>query len=257
MDFSDFPLPALNWGSGMETLFESSGNDLDNFCETTHVLDSGDGSKAGLDELELPSFTDDLEDLNISFLDPCNDFSDFVFPRDALDHEADLSIPSANDTSEASNVATSDDVVDEDQNRLDPQSKRARKRFSRESVQLLRQWLREHADNPYPTAKELDELKKETGMKRSQIRTWLANTRRRSKANVPKATPSINGVQQLLTAGESSSGDSSELYSALTPFDRYEKVLILSQRLCTYISLVGECLGRQKNRFQWQPLPTP
>jgi Homeobox KN domain/Tc5 transposase DNA-binding domain len=54
-------------------------------------------------------------------------------------------------------------------------------RFSRAAVSILKAWFNEHSAHPYPTDKEKDELKKQTGLKRSQISNWLANTRRRSK----------------------------------------------------------------------------
>ncbi|KAI9780983.1 MAG: hypothetical protein M1839_006422 [Geoglossum umbratile] len=55
-------------------------------------------------------------------------------------------------------------------------------RFSREAVGILHHWFSAHINHPYPTDKEKDELKKQTGLKRSQISNWLANTRRRGKA---------------------------------------------------------------------------
>lgn len=54
-------------------------------------------------------------------------------------------------------------------------------RFSRDSVKTLKAWLADHADHPYPTDREKDELKQVTGLKRSQISNWLANARRRGK----------------------------------------------------------------------------
>ncbi|KAK5253522.1 hypothetical protein LTR40_011104, partial [Exophiala xenobiotica] len=54
-------------------------------------------------------------------------------------------------------------------------------RFPRDAVKILKQWLAEHADHPYPNEREKDELKQITGLKRSQISNWLANARRRGK----------------------------------------------------------------------------
>ncbi|KAI9764916.1 MAG: hypothetical protein M1840_007941 [Geoglossum simile] len=56
-------------------------------------------------------------------------------------------------------------------------------RFSRAAVSILKAWFREHIAHPYPTEKDKDELKKQTGLKRSQISNWLANTRRREKVS--------------------------------------------------------------------------
>ncbi|KAI9798235.1 MAG: hypothetical protein M1835_002720 [Candelina submexicana] len=54
-------------------------------------------------------------------------------------------------------------------------------RFSRPAVRILKTWLAAHSQHPYPTAEEKDELKRQTGLKRSQISNWLANARRRKK----------------------------------------------------------------------------
>ena len=62
-------------------------------------------------------------------------------------------------------------------------------RFGRDSVKILKGWLAEHHDHPYPTDREKDELKQLTGLKRSQISNWLANARRRSKFR-PISAPS-------------------------------------------------------------------
>jgi hypothetical protein len=54
-------------------------------------------------------------------------------------------------------------------------------KLPREAVQALKNWLREHADHPYPTEAERDNLLRETGLKKEQVCNWLANARRRSK----------------------------------------------------------------------------
>ncbi|EXJ82872.1 hypothetical protein A1O3_06687 [Capronia epimyces CBS 606.96] len=62
-------------------------------------------------------------------------------------------------------------------------------RFPRDAIKILKQWLSEHADHPYPNEREKDELKQVTGLKRSQISNWLANARRRGKVR-PASGPS-------------------------------------------------------------------
>lgn len=54
-------------------------------------------------------------------------------------------------------------------------------RFPRDAVKILKQWLAEHSEHPYPNEREKDDLKQLTGLKRSQISNWLANARRRGK----------------------------------------------------------------------------
>lgn len=63
-------------------------------------------------------------------------------------------------------------------------------RFPRDAVKILKQWLAEHADHPYPNEREKDELKQLTGLKRSQISNWLANARRRGKVRPANSDPS-------------------------------------------------------------------
>ncbi|KAI9847591.1 MAG: hypothetical protein M1837_002165 [Sclerophora amabilis] len=72
-------------------------------------------------------------------------------------------------------------------------SRKNNPRFPREAVRVLKTWLDKHSVHPYPTDQEKDELKKESGLKRSQISNWLANARRRGK--VPQrrgASPSLS-----------------------------------------------------------------
>ncbi|OXV09200.1 hypothetical protein Egran_03037 [Elaphomyces granulatus] len=74
----------------------------------------------------------------------------------------------------------------------DPEG-RARKsgaRFSREAVRILKAWLTEHSQHPYPTEEENDELQEQTGLKRIQVCNWLANARRRGK--VRRATGAVS-----------------------------------------------------------------
>jgi hypothetical protein len=56
-------------------------------------------------------------------------------------------------------------------------------RFSRKAISILKSWLRNHNDNPYPTEQERDDLKQNTGLTRTQISNWLANARRRGKVH--------------------------------------------------------------------------
>jgi hypothetical protein len=69
-------------------------------------------------------------------------------------------------------------------------------RLSREAVKVLKNWLNEHSDHPYPTDVEKDRLKEITGLKRSQISNWLANARRRGKVRSASygASPVIGAI---------------------------------------------------------------
>ncbi|KAH0566471.1 hypothetical protein GP486_000141 [Trichoglossum hirsutum] len=72
-------------------------------------------------------------------------------------------------------------------------------RFSRASVSVLKTWFTEHITHPYPTDKEKDELKRRTGLKRSQISNWLANTRRRVKSRANRSAPPGAGPEPRYT----------------------------------------------------------
>lgn len=75
-------------------------------------------------------------------------------------------------------------------------SRKTGSRLSREAVKILKNWLHEHADHPYPSDAEKDKLKDFTGLKRSQVSNWLANARRRGKVRSASygASPVIVGA---------------------------------------------------------------
>lgn len=65
-------------------------------------------------------------------------------------------------------------------------------RFSRQAVKILKDWFAEHSHLPYPSERQKEELKKQTGLKQSQISNWLANARRRGRVRPTSATsPSV------------------------------------------------------------------
>ena len=91
-------------------------------------------------------------------------------------------------------------------------------RFPRDAVKLLKHWLGEHSDHPYPNDKEKDELKQLTGLKRSQISNWLANARRRGKVR-----PSSGAASPMLGAIDipQRQGQGHDI-SSLNPLDRWK-----------------------------------
>ena len=99
---------------------------------------------------------------------------------------------------------------------------RARKtgaRFPRDAVKILKQWLTEHADHPYPNEREKDELKQVTGLKRSQISNWLANARRRGKVRpVESSCPSSPMLGAIDIPQRHGEADITEL----NPLDRWK-----------------------------------
>ena len=88
-------------------------------------------------------------------------------------------------------------------------------RFCRDAVKVLKNWLAEHHEHPYPNDREKDELKQLTGLKRSQISNWLANARRRGKVRPASgpASPILGAIDIPQRRNE---------FQALTPLDRWK-----------------------------------
>jgi len=100
----------------------------------------------------------------------------------------------------------------------DSRGRKSGARFHRDAVKILKKWLSEHADHPYPNERERDELKQLTGLKRSQINNWLANARRRGKVR-PASDPAspMLGAMDIPTQPISTKG-----YEDLAPLDRWK-----------------------------------
>ncbi|KAH6886249.1 hypothetical protein B0T10DRAFT_490899 [Thelonectria olida] len=54
-------------------------------------------------------------------------------------------------------------------------------RFSQKSTRILNQWLSSHPDHPYPKGEDIEMLRGQTGLSKTQISNWLSNARRRGK----------------------------------------------------------------------------
>jgi hypothetical protein len=61
-------------------------------------------------------------------------------------------------------------------------------RFSRETVQTLKQWLTAHNQHPYPKEDEMVALQQRTGLNKAQLTNWFANARRRGKVQGTRPT---------------------------------------------------------------------
>mmetsp|Transcript_32716 Transcript_32716/g.37372 ORF Transcript_32716/g.37372 Transcript_32716/m.37372 type:complete len:127 (-) Transcript_32716:251-631(-) len=59
-----------------------------------------------------------------------------------------------------------------------------KKMFSEEVSDLLMDWLKTHAEYPYPTESERIELCEATRLSRKQLRIWFINTRKRKLEKV-------------------------------------------------------------------------
>eukprot|EP00970_Alexandrium_tamarense_P019398 scaffold13993_cov428-Alexandrium_tamarense.AAC.5 len=65
----------------------------------------------------------------------------------------------------------------------DEQSTYEQKRFSKPTIDYLKQWFYEHRNNPFPTPDEKDEIIAATGLSERQVKDWMAGARRRQKKN--------------------------------------------------------------------------
>ncbi|RBA09049.1 hypothetical protein FPRO05_07329 [Fusarium proliferatum] len=61
-------------------------------------------------------------------------------------------------------------------------------RFSKEALQVLKDWFSSHGDHPYPDEEERETLQRQTGLNKTQISNWLTNARRRRKIQRPRST---------------------------------------------------------------------
>lgn len=67
-----------------------------------------------------------------------------------------------------------------------PQRKTGKNLLPTEAVSILKDWMSEHIDNPYPTKEDKEELMKKTGVDGKQLRNWLNNFRASMKKKQSK-----------------------------------------------------------------------
>ncbi|KAJ5226366.1 hypothetical protein N7468_007591 [Penicillium chermesinum] len=71
--------------------------------------------------------------------------------------------------------------------------------FSRKAINILKAWVRDHSESPYPNEDQKEELKQKTGLNKTQISNWLANARRRGKHSPPENEPAtMNDITRAL-----------------------------------------------------------
>jgi hypothetical protein len=87
-------------------------------------------------------------------------------------------------------------------------------RFPRSTTKVLKDWLLQHADHPYPTDEEKELLKQETGISIGQISNWMANSRRRQKARPKRcASPSLRPSTEAINIPAGRTWESLSKYS--------------------------------------------
>lgn len=85
----------------------------------------------------------------------------------------------------------------------DPQGEQGAKkgaaaaRLPRAATKILKDWIVQHIDHPYPSDEEKEALKEQTGLSIGQICNWMANTRRRQKAK-RSCSPSIRPSTEVI-----------------------------------------------------------
>jgi hypothetical protein len=95
-----------------------------------------------------------------------------------------------------------------------PKKGAAAARFPRAWIKILKDWMIEHIDHPYPTDEEKEALKAQTGMTISQISNWMANTRRRQKARPKRSSsPSIRPSTEAIDIPAGRTWDDLSMYS--------------------------------------------
>ncbi|KAJ1323309.1 homeobox domain-containing protein [Microdochium nivale] len=143
--------------------------------------------------------------------------------------------------------------------------RRTAPRLPQAAVQILEAWLVEHRDTPYVSALEQDQLKASTGLRRSQIKTWLANARKRRRIDTlvrPCLSPSSADHQQkhpqLFFPGEQPRGSRSPgepshynttfwpQFAGLDPFERW--LLTGPEHEAATAKSITEALKHDKNQ---------
>jgi hypothetical protein len=81
----------------------------------------------------------------------------------------------------ASNAWCHDNSDDDDYDGGRPKRTEAikRPRHDPKAIKILRAWLKEHIDNPYPTPEKKNDFAQSTGLSLKQIDNWFTNARRR------------------------------------------------------------------------------
>lgn len=89
-------------------------------------------------------------------------------------------------------------------------------RFPRAAVKILKDWMIQHIDHPYPNDEEKEALKAQTGLTVNQISNWMANTRRRQKARPKRSSsPSIRPSTEAINIPPGRTWESLSKYSSL------------------------------------------
>ncbi|KAF1363381.1 hypothetical protein EJ07DRAFT_55524, partial [Lizonia empirigonia] len=107
--------------------------------------------------------------------------------------------------------------IDDESGDLGPKKGAAAARFPRAAVKILKDWMTEHHDHPYPADEEKEVLCQQTGLSMGQISNWMANTRRRQKARPKRSSsPSIRPSTKVINI------PAGRTWESLNPFERWK-----------------------------------
>ncbi|KAJ4361202.1 hypothetical protein N0V95_002084 [Ascochyta clinopodiicola] len=107
--------------------------------------------------------------------------------------------------------------IDDESGDLGPKKGAAAARFPRAAVKVLKDWMVEHCDHPYPTEEEKEVLCQQIGLSVGQISNWMANTRRRQKARPKRSSsPSIRPSTEVINI------PAGRTWESLNPFERWK-----------------------------------
>lgn len=69
---------------------------------------------------------------------------------------------------------------------IDGKRRRHNEPLNNAALSVMNEWYEEHAENPYPTKAEKDDIAKRGGISLAQVKSWFANKRNRSHNTRPK-----------------------------------------------------------------------
>ncbi|KAH8734499.1 hypothetical protein BGZ61DRAFT_341931 [Ilyonectria robusta] len=130
---------------------------------------------------------------------------------------------------------------------------RAGPRFPSWVVRALKGWFSDHIRHPYPTAKEMESIQRQTGLSRQQIANWLANTRRRIKSKRPRAPSPFVGLRDTYSNTDMSDPNESPMsFQNMDPLQRWqnsppEHEAVDASALAQAISGLAPGMGRQSH----------
>lgn len=99
----------------------------------------------------------------------------------------------------------------------DAYSKKSTTRFSKAAIKILKTWMDDHRDHPYPTDSEKLDLQGRTGLTGNQVSNWMANTRRREKNKIPRGATSPS-----LRPSRAINIPDGRTWESMDPFERWQ-----------------------------------